>query len=837
MHPWLQQPEPQALRVPSVHGSSQSILSDGFGSQDSVRTLRRSASKSREVLCEKVTNSQLKKNISKSRERLCDLKFGLSKSRERLARTVLAGGVSRSSEVLGNRPPWRAAGLNCPLGKPLPPPMERMGSFKVRDQYQSQVVAGLGSSQSLNTSGQPFVRSCSLRGKKKSSPPAAEPTDFRASLRRNKKNTGRRNSLQDSRSEREDERQRETRRRSHSTRDDPEPVPRLERRRDSHGRRELSAPPDESKNMIIVEIISDDEQDVFTRLYNDRLKDSELKWRKLRDTDYDDEKENKATNAHLNVRRPRIERSRSRDSTRSWRGSTKGGSGSDETLSERIEKLDETFTERIEKVEPESLQMLESPTEETRPADPDTSRENVWSSADSQQGKPISRENTWGSVDSQQVKDDDVFQGANEEKTVSSPPSSEKSSDEKCSSSESLQNQTPESETINSQTHAVESETLESQQSRRESADSVMSTKNDIPSTEEVTSQHLAESQKPGSSENVSTNSVESMATSRNSSASPERRIEPYLDRVPESSAPWRRTDPESPQRWRRPASSSPEPGAEPRRRRQGSASVTAERSVNTDVVSTRDRGINTDSVLLAAVETPTSPRWERAENLPTPVVTTLRDVFERSARAHPESAQRQSSVPPTSVTAAATGLAKSPTEEDVRARGERLQRSERRAEADEKRSVAFVEADLPSRKSSAGCYRRCSSLSSDLGSSEMSSEAGSESYCVLSWEEATSDQATELKPVLSTRSAGRPRSHSQQLAQLELAKLRQRGRSHSVVTEPFGAAQPWGQLCSGSVARAFEKFHSMAGDSRKRRQSSPNIVALGTKVSDLGEV
>ena len=237
----------------------------------------------------------------------------------------------------------------------------------------------------------------------------------------------------------------------------------------------------------------------------------------------------------------------------------------------------------------------------------------------------------------------------------------------------------------------------------------------------------------------------------------------------------------------------------------------------------------------MAALES--SPHWERAEALPAPAVTTLRDLFERGQRAHPGSTPRHSSVPPAPVTAAATGLVKSPTEEDVRARRERLQRSERtdgRAGSEEKRSVAFVEAEVPSRKSSAGCYRRCSSLSSDFGSSEVSSEAGSESFCVLSWEEAASDQATELKPVVSTRSV-RPRCQSQ--AQLELAKLRHRGRSQSVVSEPFSAAQPWGQVCSGSVARAFEKFHSMAGDSRKRRQSSPNIAGLGAKVADLGEL
>ena len=801
MHPWLQQPEAMP-RVPSVHGSTQSIVSDGFGSQDSVRTLRRSASKSREVLCEKVSNSHLKKNISKSRERLCDLKFGLSKSRERLARTVLAGGVSRSSEMLGNRPPWRAAGLNCPLGTPLPPPMERMGSFKVRDQYQSQVVAGLGSSQSLNVSGQPFVRHCSLRGKKKSSPPSAEPTDFRASLRRNKKSTGRRSSLQmESRGEQEEQRQRETRRRSHSTRDEPElPASRLERRRDSHGRRELSAPPaDEGRNMIIVEIISDDEQDVFTRLYNDRFKDSDLKWRKLRDTDYDDEKENKAANSsHLGVRRPRIERSRSRDSNRSGRSSTKGGS--DETLSERIDKV-------------------RSKAKRSKEPSPDSSQENIWNR-----------------TDSQEAKDDDVFTGEEEEKTISNDESSEKPSDEDSSSSESLQVQSPETETTNTQTVSSETVSSDSPQLPRTGSDSEMNAKDDTASLDEVTPEEPTQPQEePSPPEESSTTSMETTTGSRGSSASPERRIEPYLDRAAEPGVPWRPLEPESPQRWRRPASSSPEPGAETRRRRQGSSSVTAERSVNTDAVPTRDRGINTDSVLLAAVQSSdSSPRWERAETLPAPAVTTLRDVFERGPRTGAAPSRRHSSVPPPQP----AGLARSPTDEDVRARRERLQRAERgRADTEEKRSVAFAEADVPPRKSSAGCYRRCSSLSSDLGSSEISSEAGSESYCVLSWEEAAADQATELKPVVSTRSAGRPRSQSQQLAQLELAKLRQRGRSHSVVSEPFSAAQPWGPLCSGSVARAFEKFHSMAGDPRKRRQSSPNIVGLAAKVTDMGEL
>jgi hypothetical protein len=63
----------------------------GMGSRRSCQTCRdkiterkRYLSKSREAIFEKVANSNLKKSLSKSRERLCDMRLTLSKSRDHI---------------------------------------------------------------------------------------------------------------------------------------------------------------------------------------------------------------------------------------------------------------------------------------------------------------------------------------------------------------------------------------------------------------------------------------------------------------------------------------------------------------------------------------------------------------------------------------------------------------------------------------------------------------------------------------------------------------------------------------------------------------------------------
>merc|ERR1712223_752474 len=52
--------------------------------RDKITERKRYLSKSREAIFEKVAQSNLKKSLSKSRERLCDMRLTLSKSRDNL---------------------------------------------------------------------------------------------------------------------------------------------------------------------------------------------------------------------------------------------------------------------------------------------------------------------------------------------------------------------------------------------------------------------------------------------------------------------------------------------------------------------------------------------------------------------------------------------------------------------------------------------------------------------------------------------------------------------------------------------------------------------------------
>jgi len=130
-HPWISanseppSPSPLMLKIPtpehhfvpghsnhvsghSNHGNSQAKLSvhSGGGNsgssrrscqtcRDKITERKRYLSKSREAIFEKVANSNLKKSLSKSRERLCDMRMTLSKSRDFLNETKIA---SRSQE-------------------------------------------------------------------------------------------------------------------------------------------------------------------------------------------------------------------------------------------------------------------------------------------------------------------------------------------------------------------------------------------------------------------------------------------------------------------------------------------------------------------------------------------------------------------------------------------------------------------------------------------------------------------------------------------------------------------------------------------------------------------
>ena len=85
-------PSNSTLGVSNSSHSSHSASGSSLGGRRSCQTCqdknterKRYLSKSREAIFEKVTNSNLKKSLSKSRERLCDIRLSsLSKSRDHL---------------------------------------------------------------------------------------------------------------------------------------------------------------------------------------------------------------------------------------------------------------------------------------------------------------------------------------------------------------------------------------------------------------------------------------------------------------------------------------------------------------------------------------------------------------------------------------------------------------------------------------------------------------------------------------------------------------------------------------------------------------------------------
>jgi len=123
-HPWISQnaeppsPSPLMLKIPApdhfvspqprltVDHSASGDEPTAAGARRSCQTCRdkiterkRYLSKSREAIFEKVSNSNLKKSLSKSRERLCDMRLTLSKSRDYLNETKIA---SRHQEKFNN---------------------------------------------------------------------------------------------------------------------------------------------------------------------------------------------------------------------------------------------------------------------------------------------------------------------------------------------------------------------------------------------------------------------------------------------------------------------------------------------------------------------------------------------------------------------------------------------------------------------------------------------------------------------------------------------------------------------------------------------------------------
>ena len=68
--------------------------------RDKITERKRYLSKSREAIFEKVAQSNLKKSLSKSRERLCDMRLTLSKSRDNLGGADVTKVMSRQQDKL-----------------------------------------------------------------------------------------------------------------------------------------------------------------------------------------------------------------------------------------------------------------------------------------------------------------------------------------------------------------------------------------------------------------------------------------------------------------------------------------------------------------------------------------------------------------------------------------------------------------------------------------------------------------------------------------------------------------------------------------------------------------
>ncbi|KAK2705958.1 probable serine/threonine-protein kinase DDB_G0278665 isoform X2 [Artemia franciscana] len=112
----------------------------------------------------------------------------------------------------------------------------------------------------------------------------------------------------------------------------------------------------------------------------------------------------------------------------------------------------------------------------------------------------------------------------------------------------------------------------------------------------------------------------------------------------------------------------------------------------------------------------------------------------------------------------------------------------------------------------------RSGSVSSDTGCSELSSDALSDrssTASVSNWENG------EKRP--ETKTAETQTSSLEDI--IGSGDWRVRNRSNSVQADLSFIAQPWGRVCTGSVARAFEKFGSKESDRNRsfriRRQST----------------
>lgn len=116
--------------------------------------------------------------------------------------------------------------------------------------------------------------------------------------------------------------------------------------------------------------------------------------------------------------------------------------------------------------------------------------------------------------------------------------------------------------------------------------------------------------------------------------------------------------------------------------------------------------------------------------------------------------------------------------------------------------------------------YSRSTSTTSDLGGS------------ICEENEEQSDQCTDIEnKILESKSRMRSKSVVSKPCPAVVARIR--NRSNSVVNQPTvtDRARPWGDLCSGSVAKALRNFTVQEADPKspsdvnKRRQSSPPRV------------
>jgi len=99
---------------------------------------------------------------------------------------------------------------------------------------------------------------------------------------------------------------------------------------------------------------------------------------------------------------------------------------------------------------------------------------------------------------------------------------------------------------------------------------------------------------------------------------------------------------------------------------------------------------------------------------------------------------------------------------------------------------------------------------SNSLGSSEASSDVGSDSYSVVSWEEKA--PSTELRPVTTTRAVPRPHSRTSGLSTPASPGARPSSRA-----DGDGASS----VCGNTVARAVSRFHALADEARQRKPSA----------------